>query len=118
MSRALFGIVAAGMIMAAPNVASATEEGAVAGAVTGAVAGAAVGGPVGALIGAVVGGVAIGSATEPAANAASPEDPGEPSSARHLQVVPDPQTTGTVVETRTCVRDASGVSRCRREVPR
>ena len=118
MSRALITIAAACMLSAAPTLASATEEGAVAGAVTGAVAGAAVGGPVGALVGAVIGGVAIGAATGPTANATVATEPGQFNSARPLRTVSDPAIIGTVVETRTCIRDAAGVPRCRREVPR
>ena len=111
-------IAAACMLSAAPNFASATEGGAAVGAVTGAVAGAAIGGPVGALIGAIVGGVAIGSATGPDANATALNQPGAVSSARPLQTLSDPATTGTVIETRTCIRDAAGRPKCRREVPR
>jgi phage tail tape-measure protein len=121
MSRALIVITTALMLSAAPTVALANEEAAAAGAVTGAVAGAVVGGPIGAVIGAVVGGVAVGAATDPGseANAQVQGPPTAPAGQRVLGTAfPEPATTGTVVETRTCVRDAQGVARCRRDPAR
>ena len=122
MSRALLTIAAALMVSAAPPLASANDEETAAGAVTGAVAGAAIGGPIGAVIGAVVGGVPVGAATAPDSDAAA-----EPVQALAGQrsvggasppLILEPETTGTVVETRTCVRDAQGVARCRRDPAR
>ena len=117
MSRTIIAVAAALLLSAAPQPALATEQGAAAGAVTGAVAGAIVGGPVGAAIGAVVGGVTIGVASGPSeANAVQPPDaPVEPRSGARAPY--DPATTGSVFET-TCIRDARGVARCRREVVR
>jgi phage tail tape-measure protein len=121
MSRVLIVVTATLLLSAAPKFASAAEEGAAAGAVTGAIAGAAVGGPIGAVVGAVVGGVALGAATGPntestQAQAPLPAQPGPRSLVpASPTVLVDPETTGTVVETRTCVRDAQGISRCRRD---
>ena len=106
----------------------ADERGAAAGVVTGAVAGAVVGGPIGAVIGAVVGGAVVGTATGPSTLAnAQIEEPSPLLEQRGMvqrqvrhhggRVVQEPQTTGSVVET-TCVRDARGNTRCRREVVR
>jgi hypothetical protein len=121
MSRALIVVAAALMLSAAPTLASANEEGAAAGAVTGAVAGAVVGGPLGAVIGAVVGGVAVGAATGPGSEAITQGQGPAPVQVgqRVLGTAsPEPDTTGTVVETRTCVRDVQGISRCRRDFAR
>ena len=108
------------MIGLGPSTAMANEEGAAAGAVTGAVAGAVVGGPIGAVIGAVVGGVAGNAAVGPAdAQAEVAQVPG-PGPAQSRVAVPagpalvqDPETTGTIVEQRTCVREADGKATCR-----
>jgi hypothetical protein len=119
MRRPLVVVTTALMLSAAPTVASATEQGAAAGAVTGAVAGAVVGGPIGAVIGAVVGGVTVGAATGPDAVASAQVNRPHPVRAGQgvMETVsrPGPETTGTIIETRTCVRDAQGVSRCRRD---
>jgi hypothetical protein len=119
MTRALMTITAALMLSAGPNSASASEEGAAAGIVTGAVAGAVVGGPVGAVIGAVVGGVTVGTATGPNAHVPPSDDPPDVSSrGPAVGALAGPETTGTVVETRTCVRDARGIATCRKNVAR
>jgi len=121
MSRALIVVTTALLLSAAPTLVSANEEGAAAGAVTGAVAGAVVGGPIGAVIGAVVGGATVGAATGPGAEANAQGQAPAPVPAGQRVLVPaspEPETTGTVVETRTCVRDAQGVARCRRDFAR
>src|SRR5688572_25867386 len=117
MSRALFVFTAALMLSAVPTLTSANEQGAAAGAVTGAVAGAVVGGPIGAVIGAVLGGVTVGAATAPSAEAsAQAQGPATVGAGRRYRASrAEPETTGTVVETRTCVRDEQGIPRCRRE---
>src|SRR5215203_2645645 len=128
MFRALIVVTTALLLSAAPTLVSATEEGAAAGAVTGAVAGAVVGGPIGAVIGAVVGGAVVGTATGPSTLAnAQIEEPSPLLQQRGMvqrqvrhrggRVVQEPETTGSVVET-TCVRDARGNTRCRREFVR
>jgi outer membrane lipoprotein SlyB len=108
---------------AAPNFANANEQGAAAGAVTGAAAGAVLGGPVGAAVGAVVGGIAGGAATS-ASNQAIDQVQGGPVPVEARNVHParpqtgalinEPETTRTVVMERTCVRDAQGITTCRR----
>jgi hypothetical protein len=122
---ALAFIIALGS-SAAPGLAD--ERGAAAGAVTGAVAGAVVGGPIGAVIGAVVGGAVVGTATGPSTLANAQIEEPSPLLQRRGMVqrqvrsrgggmVQEPEATGGVVET-TCVRDARGNTRCRREVVR
>src|SRR5829696_3184878 len=113
MSRALIVVTTALLLSAAPTLVSATEEGAAAGTV--------VGGPIGAVIGAVVGGATVGAATGPGAEANAQGQAPAPVPAGQRVLVPaspEPETTGTVVETRTCVRDAQGVARCRRDFAR
>jgi len=121
MSRVLIAAAIALTLGAAPKLAMASEEGAAAGAVTGAVAGAIIGGPVGAVVGAVVGGVTVGVASGPGNDAAVAEVPpgaaGRRSAAGPGTPAYDPETTGSVLET-TCVRDARGIARCRREIMR
>jgi hypothetical protein len=109
---------------AAPNFANANEQGVAAGAVTGAVAGAVVGGPVGAAVGAVVGGIAGGAATSANNQGGNQVQVGPaPVEAHNVQhptppqtgtPIDEPETTGTVVMERTCVRDAQGTVTCRR----
>jgi hypothetical protein len=112
---ALAFIIALGS-SAAPGLAD--ERGAAAGAVTGAVAGAVVGGPIGAVIGAVVGGAVVGTATGPSTLAnAQIEEPAPLLEQRGMVQRQVRSATGSVVET-TCVRDARGNTRCRREVVR
>jgi phage tail tape-measure protein len=111
------------MIGLGPSTSMANEQGAAAGAVTGAVAGAVVGGPIGAVIGAVVGGVAGNAAIGPAdAQAEVAQVPGlGPAQPRvAVPVAPsgpvllqEPEATGTIVEQRTCVREADGKATCR-----
>ncbi len=124
MSRVL--VIAIGLVFsAAPQLASAAEEGAAAGAVTGAVAGAVVGGPIGAVVGAVVGGIAVGAATGETADstgqAPAPAPISDtrsvPGSSPARRTLVEPEATGSVVET-TCVRDAQGTARCSRQVVR
>jgi phage tail tape-measure protein len=110
MSRAVIVVATSLMLSGAPNLAFATEEGAAAGAVTGAIAGAVVGGPIGAVVGAVVGGVTVGAATGPSNQVQDQDALAEQPKAG----ASDPETTGTVVMERTCVRDADGTARCRR----
>ena len=121
MSRVLIAAAVAVTLGAAPKLAMASEEGAAAGAVSGAVAGAIIGGPVGAVVGAVVGGVAVGVASGPGNDAtvavAPPGPAGQRSAASRGTPAYEPETTGSVLET-TCVRDARGVARCRRDVVR
>ena len=121
-SRVLIATAVALMLSTTPKLAVAEPEGAAAGAVTGAVAGAIVGGPVGAAIGAVVGGVtgevasnASSASNEAAVAPVAPAPAGPRGPVRPYTF--EPETTGSVLET-TCVRDASGVARCRREVVR
>jgi phage tail tape-measure protein len=124
MFRAL--IVGAVMIViTAPLPVSANEKGAAAGAVTGAVAGAVIGGPIGAVVGAVVGGVAVGAATAESTDATGQveapvavTDPrAVPGSGPAHRTLPQPEATGSIVET-TCVRDAQGTAKCSRQVVR
>jgi hypothetical protein len=116
MSRALIVVTTALMLSTAPTLASANEEAAAAGAVTGAVAGAVVGGPIGAVIGAVLGGVTVGAATGPSAEASAQAQGA--ARQRYSASRAELETTGTVVETRTCVRDEQGIPRCRRDPAR
>ena len=111
--------VTALMLTLAPTFALANEQqagGAAAGAVSGGVAGAIIGGPVGAAIGAIVGGT-VGVAASDPGNDPNLQDPavlnGRRAGASPLPY--EPQATGSVLET-TCMRDARGVTRCRRQV--
>jgi hypothetical protein len=120
MSRTLVIAASAVFLSMAPTLAHAHEQGAAAGAVTGAVAGAAIGGPVGTVVGAVIGGVALGAATGPSSYATDQtQGPYAPSARHTLPALPpalshDPDTTGSVIMERTCVRDPQGMPRCRR----
>jgi hypothetical protein len=106
------------MLTVAPTLVSANEQagGAVAGAVSGGVAGAIIGGPVGAAIGAVVGGT-VGVAASNPGNDPNVQAPAMVHERRAGAPRPayEPEATGSVLET-TCVRDARGVPRCRRQV--
>jgi len=115
--RAVVMLAFCSMIVLFPARGMANEEGAAAGAVTGAVAGAAVGGPIGAVIGAVVGGAVGNAASDAAATegaAPVPSQSGEPTLGRaERPVAPPAGATGTVVQQRTCVREADGTATCR-----
>jgi hypothetical protein len=124
----LLTLASASLLMVAPSLATANDQGAAAGAATGAVAGALVGGPVGAVIGAIVGGAAVGAATGPNEHvAAVSNEPPAPLAADRVLLRPqstpgtrlrhEPETTGGVVET-TCVRDRRGNAKCRHQVVR
>ena len=116
MSRTVVILSLALFLNGAPKPANANEQGAAAGAITGAVAGAALGGPVGAVVGAVVGGLAMGAATGPGNQATDVQGTYAPTGTRNLapRRINDPETTGSVVSERTCVRGPQGEVRCRR----
>jgi len=124
MPRALIVATAILCLAAAPNFANANEQGVAAGAVTGAVAGAVVGGPIGAAVGAVVGGIAGGAATGPSSPGSDQVQGGprlapvppelQPAAPQTGALVQEPETTGSVVMERTCVRNAEGTVTCRR----